>query len=268
MHRDIYTITMNFEKSKISAFLLNLLIPGLGHIYWKEYVFGIFVFLIMLIGVMLFFISFFINLTFWVIFVLLTLPVVFYLFTFIDLVKTIRQKSPKLIRTRKTVIIFIVIGLVYQVVIPVAPVNFCIRNFPQYFVVEKNNLSPLYNQGDILKASRIDYLIDIFFIDKPLLHALPKRYDIIRFIDSKGKARVGMVLGLPNEQIEMGEGVLVINGYPDITEPPGNIMLMGDIELTQVGDFSILAATLNLGTVDLLYEISLNDLIGKVDYAF
>ncbi len=259
---------MQIEKSKYTSFLLNLLLPGLGHIFWKEYVFGVFVFLIVLIGVMLFFVSFFIELSNWILVLLLTLPVIFYFFTFIDILKTIKLKSRVVHRTKKAAVLFLVFGFIFQIAAPIAPLNFMIRNFPEYFVVERNNLSPLFHQGEILKADRFAYIVDIFFLEKPLLKDLPNRYEIIRFKDTNKIKQVGIVLGLPNEAIEMAQGVLVINGNPDISLPPGNLVFLKDIELTSINEYSILVATLNLGTIDKIYEIPIVDIVGKVEKVF
>ncbi len=264
----LYTMSMRLEKSKFISLLMNLLMPGLGHIFWKEYIFGIFVFLVVLIGIILFFVSFFVDISTLVIAAMLALPIIFYFFTFVDLLKTVKQKSSTTHRTRQTAIIFLVVGLIFQVAAPITPLNFMIRNFPEYFVVEHNNLSPLYAQGDILKADRLAYIVDIFFLEKPLLKDLPQRYEIIRFNDINNKKKVGIVLALPTEEFEMAQGVVVINGNPDINLPPGNLVLMGDIGLTKVNAYSILVATLNLGTIDKIYEIPFKDIIGKVEKVF
>ena len=132
---------MKIEKSKYTALLLNLLIPGLGHIYWKEYLFGIFIYLIMLIAVVLLIVTFFVNLSGWVIFFILILPAIFYLFTFLDLFKTVKIKAPKQIFTKRKLLIFVIIGLLYQTFIPIAPGNFYAMNFPEYFIVEKRSES-------------------------------------------------------------------------------------------------------------------------------
>lgn len=259
---------MKFEKSLASSVLLNLLLPGLGHIYWKEYIFGVFVFLITLLATVLFFVSFFIEISFWVVVLLATLPLLFYLFTFLDLMRTVKIKQKIIIRRGKTIIIFIMIGIVYQIFIPIAPVNFVIRNFPEYFIIEDNRLSPLYSKGDLLKTNKLSYLIDIFFIKKPVLHSLPQRYDIVRFGDKNKKLKVGIVLGLPDEEIEIVDGVVIVDGLPDFLQPPGGVVLQGDCQLTYVDGFSILVGTLNLGMIDVIYQVSFSDLHGKVQSAF
>ena len=83
---------MKNRKSPVFAIVLNLLLPGLGHIYWGEFLFGVFVFLIMLISVILFFVSFFLSLSLVPKIILLATPLLFYLFTFVDLVKVVRRR--------------------------------------------------------------------------------------------------------------------------------------------------------------------------------
>lgn len=257
---------MNKPKSKIRAFLLNLILPGWGHVFWKDYMFGVFIYLIMLIAIVLFFVSFLITDNKLLIRALGLLPILFYLFTFIDLSKTVKTK--KVVPSTKKFFIFLVIGLAYQVFVPIAPVNFIIRNAPDYFFVEKNNLSPLYAKGDLLKADKSAYIVDLFFFEKPLMHTMPQRYEIVRFNKPNGGKDVGIIVGLPGEDIEINEGVVIVNGYPDYREPKSGFVLMGDCGLTRVDDFSILVATFNLGVIDTVYNVPFNDLIGKVDKAF
>ena len=97
---------------------------------------------------------------------------------------------------------------------------------------------------------------------------LPRRYEVIRFVGANNLKQVGIVLALPKEEFEMAQGVVVINGNPDINLPPGNLMFMGDIELTRINEYSILVGTLNLGTLDNIYEIPFKDIIGKVEKVF
>lgn len=257
---------MNTTKSKFTAFFLNLILPGWGHIYWQDYLFGIFIYLIMLIAIVLFFVSFLITDNRLLIQILGLLPILFYVFTFVDLFKTVKTK--KIAPSSKKLLIFILIGLAYQVFAPIAPVNFIIRNAPEYFIVEKNNLSPIFAKGDLLKAEKSAYIIDLFFLEKPLMHAMPERYEIVRFRQNDQPKKVGVIIGLPGEEIEITEGVVVVNGYPENREPINGIVLMGDCGLTLVDDFSILVATLNLGVIDTVYNVPLSDLIGKVDKVF
>jgi len=259
---------MNIGKSKAAAFLLNLILPGLGHIYWKEFIFGIFIFLIMLVAALLVVVSFFIEIPIYGYVLILLLPTIFYIFTFVDLDKTIDKKKSILKKTSKNVVIYIAAGLMFQLLVPITPANFGIRNVPEVFIVKNNSLAPMYRQGDIIKSSNLPYFLNLFFFDKPIIHHIPNRFDLIRFIDSKGEKTNGLVLGLANEQIEMLDGILVVNDYPVNENPPGGIFLSGYCELTTVHQHSILVATLNLGTVDKIYQVPLNEVKGKIEKLF
>ena len=124
---------MAFNKSKRGAALLNLLIPGLGHIYWKEYLFGIFIFLVTLIAVILFILSFFITINKAVFWIVGLMPLIFYLFTFVDLFRTIKKKQAGLILNKKTYLYILIFGIAYQLFSPTAPINFFIRNHPELY---------------------------------------------------------------------------------------------------------------------------------------
>ncbi len=259
---------MKSSYYKAVAFFLNLSIPGLGHVFFREYLFGVFVFLVMLIAAILFFVSFFLSLSFWPKAALLVLPMLFYLFTFIDLNRVVNHKRGTVKITVRTFLIFLALGLAYQLLAPIAPTNFAIRNFPQTFVIEDNSLSPVHTSGTVLKASRLAYSVNIFFIERPILHTLPARFDLVRFTDRDGKDLNGIVIGQPGEQVQMVDGVLVVNDLPIIDEPRGGLMLMGDCPLTSVDSYSILVATLHLGTLDKMYMVALSDVVGKIDKVF
>jgi hypothetical protein len=248
--------------------LLNLLLPGLGHLLWGEYLFGIFVFLVTLLSSVLFIVSLFLHLPPAVALALYALPLLFYAFTFVDLARTVKAKRDKALPGRKAAIIFLLVGTIYQLSSPIALVNFSLRNLPEIFLQEDNRLSPLYSEGDLLKASRLSYVVDVFVVNRPILHALPQRYDIVRFTDSYGRHINGIVVGLPGEEIEIADGVIVANSYPDIGDAPGGIILSGDWPLTSVGGYAILVATLSLGRIDEVHEVPLTDLVGKVNKLF
>jgi amino acid transporter len=243
---------------------LNLLLPGLGHVYWREPVFGLFVFLVTLIAIVLFFLTFFVHLSILVKVILFGLPAIFYLFTFVDLDRTVRQARGKTARSLRTAVIYFVIALSYQLVVPIAPGNFLLRNIPEAFMLENNSLAPLYSSGDLLRTNRLAYTADIFFVDRPVLHALPQRYDAVRFIDDDDRQRCGFVVGLPNEEIEILEGIVIVNGLPDYEGSSSGWNLSGDCSLTWVQGYSILVVTLNFGSIDQVYELPLERLEGKV----
>ncbi|UCG62126.1 MAG: hypothetical protein JSV52_02225 [Candidatus Zixiibacteriota bacterium] len=259
---------MILRSYRWAAMLLNLGLPGLGHVFCREYLFGVFIFLIMLITAVLFFVSFFLSLSFWPKAILLILPSVFYIFTFVDLHRVTRLKRESIQRTSRALMVFLVVAIAYQTLAPVAPGNFVLRNYPRPFVLSDNSLSPLFSRGDLLKASRLEYSVNLFFVQQPVYHTLPARFDPVRFADTSGVIRNGIVIGLPGEEIQMVDGVLVINGSPVIDEPGGGLILLGDCPLTYIDNFSIATAALRLGAIDKIYLVPLQSVVGKVEKVF
>ena len=255
-------------RTQTYSCFLNLLVPGLGHLFWKEYLFGIFIFLVMFLASILLVISFFITLPNLVVLVFFGLPLVFYIFTFIDLRRTVNSKCQNFSFQLRTVIFFLVVGVVYQLVSPIAPINFGLVNRPDVFFQENNRLSPMFSKGDLLKASRLAYKVDLYLVNRPILHSLPQRYDIVRYNAGSGRRFNGIVIGLPGEQIEVADGVIIVDGMPDLGEAPGGIILTGDCPLTLVDGYSILVATLSLGRIDEVHEVPLLKLVGKVSSLF
>lgn len=259
---------MKFRKSQTVGMLLNLLMPGLGHCYWREYIFGMFVFLVMLIGAALFLVSFFVDLPGSVKWLLLALPAVFYLFTFLDLYRTAVTKRGSPIRSQRGVVLFFLVGVSYLVLSPVAIGNFGLLNRPELFTINDSSFNPIYRSGDLLKANRLAYTVRIFGFSGPIIHSLPHRYDIVRYSDDVGAHRTGIVIGLPGESIEVLEGIVVVNGLPDYENRSVSLLQRGDWPLTQTNEFSILVATLSMGAVSNLRQISLDNVGGKVSKVF
>ncbi|MDF1545698.1 MAG: hypothetical protein P1R58_11415 [bacterium] len=254
---------MSFRNSKPFGIILSLCLPGLGHIYWRELIFGLFIFLVTLIAIVLFFVSFLVPFQPWIKGIMIGLPFIFYLFTFVDLWRTMDGKRRKIVRSTKTALIFLSIGVLFQFLVPIAPVNFLLRNHPEFFMQEDNSVSPLFSKGDFLKASRLEYSADLFFLDKRILHALPDRYEIIRFVGEDGADRTGIVIGLPGEEIEVLDNTVIVNGMPDWNGPPG-WPLNGAAALTLVDGYSILVVTLKFGVISETYQVTIDNLIGKV----
>jgi signal peptidase I len=255
-------------QSVFFNFLLHLLLPGLGHVLWREYLFGVFVFLVTLLAMVLFVVSLLVYIPISAKLVMYSLPVLFYAFTFVDLVRTVKTKRAKMSIHKKTATVFLLVGLGYQLLSPIAPLNFTIRNFPEFFILKNNSMSPLYLKGDVLKASRLSYMVDVFIVKKPILYSLPQRYEVVRFVDSSGQRNIGIVVGLPGEEIEIVEGVVIVNGLPDVGDAPGGIILSGDWPLTSTDRYSILVASVNLGRIDKVHEVPLTNLIGKISKLF
>lgn len=261
-------IRMRFPSSLILAWLLNLLLPGLGHFYWKEFSFGLFVYLITLLASVLYVALFFVPLPWYAELLILWLPVLFYAFTFVDLARTVKLKRSRMSRSARVMTILLVVGFVYQVLAPTAVLNFVWRNRPEIYTMQHNRLNPRFATGDLLKADRLHYTVNIAFVDRPILHQIPERFDMVRFIDEAGRRRTGFIVGLPDDEVMIADGLVVVNGMPDVRDGPLGISLRGDWPLTVAGRYSILVATVNLGSIENVYEVELTQLIGKVDKLF
>ncbi len=232
--------------------------------FWKEYAFGLFVFIVMFLASVLYLLSFVVTIPGLVITVLLGLPMVFYIFSFLDLKRAMQKKRGKLKPTQRAVTIVLIVGFLYQILAPSAPINFFIRNYPEPFVMEDNRLSPFLRKGDLLRASRLAYRVDFIPLGRPLMYNLPTYFEIVRFKDTLDVKRVGMVVGLPGDYIEVADGELVVNGLQKYKSTAVSDQLGGYWELTEVGEYSILIAITSLGRVEKMYQTKLSDLIGKV----
>ena len=267
---------MKFAGSLWYGLLLNVLFPGLGHIYFRDYLFGIFVLLVWIIASVLFYLSYMVELPFLAKAVLLGLPLVFYISTFFDLsnsfaknVKVKPKSKPRVRPNSETYAgIVLAVALLYQLFSPTAPTNFWIHNGPRIFELADNRLSPLYQQGTLMKLSSLEYSINIVGFEMPRFHHLPKRYDIVRCQLPSSRITNAVVLGLPGEGIEVIEGRVIIDGMPEFGGWIGGLTFTGEVPPVLVGQLSILVAELSLGAIDKVYEISLSDVKGKVEKLF
>lgn len=259
---------LRIANGKISGLLLNLLLPGAGHVYFREAIFGIFAMLVWLIAAALFYLSFVIELNYWAKLILFGLPLVFYFFTFFDLIQSRNRKKNFQPRGVAFTVIIFTAALFYQIFAPVAPLNFLMANGPRPFVVNDHRLSPLYLQGTLLTASPMAYRIEIVGFDKPIFHHLPKRYDIVRYTAENGSKENAVVLGLPQEELEIIEGTVIINGIPDIEGWIGGLSFNGSWPPETAGSQELLVGTFNLGSIDKVIRIPLTKLIGKVESVF
>ena len=245
------------------AFVLNLLMPGLGHGFWKEYAFGIFVFLVMVLSAVLGLVSFLLPLSGIVKGLMFGIPVLFYAFTFVDL-KRVVLKCNSAGKSFRVTAAFLAAGILWQVLSPLAPVNFAARNAPSVIHVSDNALSPVFRDGDWLWSNSLEYRANLFFVSRPQLYDLPKRGELVRFADSANVRLIGIVLGYPGEQIEISGRSLSANGVDfDLSEMFG-APLSGSEALTQVASGSILIATIRLGMIEKVHHVPVTDISGKV----
>jgi hypothetical protein len=251
------------RQSFAFAVILNLLCPGLGHAFWKDYSFGVFVFLVMLLSAVLGLVSFLLALSVWAKLALFGLPFVFFVFTFADLRRAIRTRKTTS-RTSRTTAAFLIGAIVWQCLSPLAPVNFAVRNSPELFRLQDNSLSPRFHKGDLLWSNALAYRVAIFFVSRPVLYALPQHGEIVRFVDSAGHRGVGVAIGLPDEQVELSEGILMVNGMPEDVTAMFGTPVSGKVPLTEVERTSILVATIRLGSINQVYQVPVTDILGKV----
>jgi hypothetical protein len=245
------------------AFLLNLLIPGLGHGFWREYAFAVFVLLVMMLSAILALVSFLLSLSLPVKALMYGLPMLYYAFTFVDLRRVV-LKNRSAHRSYRLSASFLVVGIVWQTLSPLAPVNFFVRNAPEVFRLSDNSLSPRLRQGDWLCSNSLAYRANLFFVSRPQLYALPQRGELVRFADSTDARHVGLVLGLPGEQIEIAGRTLTANGVMfDLPEIYG-ASLSGNVTLTPVESASIMVVTVRIGMVDGIHQVPVTDILGKV----
>jgi len=256
-------LTHRFRHSQFLAALLNLLLPGLAHFLWGDRLFGVFVFLIMVLAAVLAATSLLLPLPTLAVVVLLGLPVMFYVFSFGDLAKLISRKRSKFEISAFAVRAALGLGILYQLLAPTAAVNFGIRNAPELFVVANDNLTPLLPPGKLVAASSISYFVNIPFINRPIFHALPERCDVVRYQADNGRRRVGVVIGLPGENVTVDSGLIEVNGFPSGEQLPKGLDA-GSLPLTTVDDYSILVGDFDYGKIVSANQVSLADLTGKV----
>lgn len=258
---------MKLPQSRPFALILNLLVPGLGHVLWREFLFGVFILLISLIATVLFVVTYFIDLSNWARLVLLGLPVIFYVFTFFDLDKTIRSRRARFQPASNTAVILLLLGMTYQAFAPTAAGNFFWHNAPEIFTVPHSQFAPLLARGDVAIANQLDYRVNVPLFDRPIFHSFPDRFDLVRF-DSGRRHLTGLVVGRPTETVEISSGVVVVNGAPVFAQGNADLLLQGEWPLTSADDYSILVATLNLGVIDSVHQVPLQMVVGKVSRLF
>ncbi|MBI5266577.1 MAG: hypothetical protein HY851_05010 [candidate division Zixibacteria bacterium] len=245
------------------AFLLNLLVPGIGHGFWKEYAFGVFVFLVMILSVVLAMASLLLPFSALTRAFLIGLPALYYIFTFVDLRRVVRKKRSAG-RTYQVTAAFLIFAILWQLLSPAAPVNFLARNAPEVFRLSDNALSPRLRQGSWLYSNSLAYRANFFFISRPQLYALPERGELVRFADSMGVRHVGLVIGFPGEQVEIIGRTLTANGVDfDVSDMFG-APLSGTMALTPVESGSIMVAMIRIGMIETTHQVAVTDILGKV----
>jgi signal peptidase I len=248
--------------------LLNLILPGAGHVYWREYLFGTFVFLVMTIAAVLLFFSFLVELPVGIRMMLFGLPTVFYVFSYVDLWRSIRRSGRKEARSVPGAWAFFLIAMAVCLVLPLSPVNLVLRNLPEIVRVEAGQLRPVLNDGDVCLVNRAAYRVNLFFLDEPYPRRAPVRWDLVRFRDGSRSPQTGLVLGNSGEEVVFFNDSLFVDGYPVPGPKTFSLGSGGQVPLTHVEPNGILVATLKRGAIEGASQISPRDVIGKVHRLF
>jgi hypothetical protein len=262
-----FTLLKRFSHRPGFAILLGFLLPGLGHVYWREYLFGWFVFLVMIITSVLVFFSFLVQLPPTLEWLLFGLPVLFFAFTFVDLVRSINRKRSTFKRNTTAAMLFVTVAISGHLLLPLSPTNYLIRNLPELGIERSGLAEPLLGQNDVYLVNRAAYRVNLFFLNQGYIHSRPDRWDLIAFEDLTSDENLGLVIGYGGEEVTFHDDSLFVDGFPpdDREERPS---LTGEIPLTLVEAGSILVATLNEGALVGVKQISDRNIIGKVHPLF
>jgi hypothetical protein len=252
-------------RSAPFAYLMHLLLPGLAHALYREFLFGLFLFLVMQLGAALLVTSFLVDIPAAARWILLGLPALFYVFSFYDLSRTIKKNRDRLTRSQPLILGALALALIFQCLAPTAPGNFIWRNHPEVFVGENNDYSPLIVRGGFGWSNNLAYMVEIPLMNRPVVHALPQRFDLVRYRDPQGRHRTGLVVGLPQEQVECSDGMLSAGGVITMLPHFGNGALTGSWPLTMVDSYSILVGEVKLGVVVSVSQVSLFDVSGRIE---
>lgn len=190
------------------AALLNILTPGLGHLYRRDFLFGAFIFLIIQLAAILFFVSLLISLPLLALGFIFTLPALFFVISFIDLERTVRKKKKTL--PSKAAIWLLLLAVLLQFVSPTAPVNFFIRNAPTIQTATAEPGAPGVNEGDLLVINPAAYRVNIVFMPSSLIYDFPRPVQNVAF-NSDNSRHTGMILGLSGDEVQIVDGYLAIN---------------------------------------------------------
>ena len=257
-----------FKEHISFGLLLNLLLPGAGHLYWREYLFGTFVFLVMVIASVLFFFSFLVNLPLVLKATLFGLPTLFYAFTFVDLGKVICLKRTRKAHSVRLAWIVILAALALSFILPLSPLNFALRNRPQIARVEAGQLGTLTGGSSLCLVDRSAYRVNLFFLDEPYPRRLPERWDLVLFHEPGGLARTGLVLALGGEEATFFNDSLFVDGFPMASHESLSLEHGGQVPLLRVDSDRLLVATLKQGAIDEALQVWPRDVIGKVHRLF
>jgi hypothetical protein len=223
----------------------------------------LFIFLITLLGVVTWVALMILHLPAWSEAILIGLPLLFYLFTFVDLGRTAGRLQRRPFDSYRAITLLLAVGLAYFLFAPSGAGNLIWQNRPSFFTLEDSSLAPRYSRGSLLLSNSLEYYVDLAVVKHPIMHTLPSRLDIVSY-EEDGEEPTGVVLGLPGEEVEVIAGTLIVNGLIFEGLSPTGTPMTGDLPLTLVGSRSILIADFQLGHLVRAHEIDLTRIEGKV----
>ncbi len=90
----------------------------------------------------------------------------------------------------------------------------------QPFIVPDNNLTPLYNKGEVILVSRLSYFKGLHYRNEVIVYRDP------RFLSVK---HISRIRALPGEAISVNDGILTILGDQKVIK---EVSLFGDVSLS------------------------------------
>lgn len=256
-----------FKESFGFGLLLNLSFPGMGHLYLRDYLFGVFIFLVLLIASIVFFFGFFVEIPPVVTVVLFGVPAIFYIFTFVDLWRSMRTTPRRAPRGTRVAWLFLIFAVAGSLLLPLAPANFLLRNLPTVYRAVDSSMEPVSSAGDLFLVNRVAYRADLFFLNQPYDYDAPERWDLVAYINSKSSEQLGWVIGCGEETVAIDHDSLYIDGSLVSRDKEG-MKLRGQLPLTPVAVGTILIATLEKGAIVGAEQVSLRDVVGKARRLF
>ena len=199
--------------------------------------------------------------------VLLGLPALFFVFSFVDLRKSMKSKLPAKARSHRITLTFLALVLLFQLFVPITPVNFIWRNRPSLAIQPDNGLSPVINEGDLTVTNPLAYSVNLFFFDQPVWRTLPDIGDPVQISTADGQRRNVFVVGRPHDEVQIAGSHLTINGIPFSLGLAG-AKLPPDYPLTRVKINSILVLDYTRRGPHNLTMVPLSNVTGKIHSLF